>query len=83
MLTISEPYMLLEEKLITHFDNLASSESHFSCQVKKKTQQYLEDSERGMLRNEIHQECTNTEFQKGGVQTRYPVIERSQTNKIK
>lgn len=35
MLTMVEPFMLLEENLATCLDNPMSSESHFGCHLKK------------------------------------------------
>lgn len=44
-----EPYMHLEEKLTTHFDNLASIESHSSCLAVKEFHQRRDDFGGGML----------------------------------
>lgn len=51
MLTMVEPYMILEEKLSTRFDNPASTSSHSIFLVGKKSHQRLDDPNRGMIGN--------------------------------
>lgn len=50
MLTMVEPYMILEEKITTYFDNHASIESHFNRLIGKESHWRRDDSDWGMLR---------------------------------
>lgn len=76
MLTMANPYMILEDKLSKRFDDHASIYSHSSRLIKKKSHQYRDDNDLGMLGRynkytsltvsceKIYQDCINTNFQK-------------------
>lgn len=78
MLTMVEAYMVLEEKLTTYFNNLASIKSHSNLSVGKESHWRRDDSNRIMLekydrhtptvsRGKIYQEYMNTTLWKAGM----------------
>lgn len=44
-----EPYILLEEKLTTRFDDPISSESHSTRTIENESHWHRDDSDQGML----------------------------------
>lgn len=49
MLTMVEPFMILEEKLTTRFNNPASTKSHLNFTTMNESHQHWDNSNRGML----------------------------------
>lgn len=49
MLTMVEPYLILEENLTTYFENPASIESHSNCSDGKDSHWHRDDFDQGMM----------------------------------
>lgn len=49
LLTMVEPYMLIDEKLTMHFDNPVSSESHSNHPTGKESHRCRDESDRGIM----------------------------------
>lgn len=74
MLTMAEPFLLLEEKLTIHFNNPTSSEPHSGRPYGKKSHWRWDDSNKNMQgkfdrytfltisHKRIYQECVSTKF---------------------
>lgn len=95
MLTMLEPYMLLEEKLNMHFENPALVETHSSLSAGKEfhrrqgelnhgiQERYAKYTHLTVTCEKIYQDSANNEFLKGRVCHHYPVREASHLNKSK
>lgn len=74
MLTMVEPYVILEEKLYMRFDNPASADFHSSRPIGKESHRHWDGPNRGMLgkynkytpltvsSEKIYQDCINAKF---------------------
>lgn len=79
MRSMTKSYMILEEKLSTHFDNSASAETNFILPARKKSHQQKDKFDRSprdrydkftpltFSRDKIYLECSNIKFYKGGI----------------
>lgn len=96
MLNLAQPYIMLEEKLNTCFDNSTSAaDTSSNFPSRKESHRQKEDADRGMygrkdkyillntIQNKIYRECANTEFRKAGIWHHFPIQESTLTDKSK
>lgn len=79
MLNLDQPYIMLEEKLNTHFDNQTSTANeNFEPPLRKESHKRNKDADKGTYGRydkytplntslgKIYRECANIEFRKAG-----------------